>query len=275
MPRPTPSQAQPVFSVRPVSLSDKARAELLQLAGYGDIDLFEESLAHQMPDAAIVSREPGAPVVVMRGVVPENSREKTRAGQMILEVEAALGLAVDGAEHLDKMPRPSDYRTVYSNLNADALALLSQTKNLSKYYRDQFLACDVDIEAIDHALALLADTSRTLERKFAGMSSKGAPKKIAQTETISRLRRIFRDHYRGPMELSAKRGSAKLKSVQGTAEFDFVWRALIDARVMADFPKNLRLLEELLRDPRTAQREDRAETIERIAKRSQRKRGTE
>ncbi|MFO0734218.1 MAG: hypothetical protein U0361_25290, partial [Nitrospiraceae bacterium] len=173
------------------------------------------------------------------------------------------------------MPRPSDYRTVYSKLNAQALVLLSELMNLSQYYRDQFATCDVDIYTIDQALALLADTSRKLEMKFADMPSKGAPRSIAMMETISRVRRTFRHHYRGPMGASAKRGSARLKSVQEDAEFNFVWRALIDARVMADTQKNLRRLEELLRDPRTAQREDRAKTVDRIARTSRRKRATE
>ncbi|MBK8016420.1 MAG: hypothetical protein IPK20_06635 [Betaproteobacteria bacterium] len=266
MPRITPSQAQPTFIARPVPLSEKAKEELLRIVGYGHIDLLEESLAHQMPDAAVVSTRPGEPVVLVRGVIVEGAREKSKAGQMILEVEAALGLGVNGAEHLDKIPRASDYKTVYEGLARDSLALLNKLTGLSQYYRDQFAACEVDVYEIDRTLATLADTSVRLEAKFANISSKGAPKKLALLETISRLRRIFRDYYAGPMSEATSRGAARLKSPQQHAEFNFVWCAVRDARLMADNPRNLLLLEEWLRDPKTAQREDRNETISRIAK---------
>jgi hypothetical protein len=268
MPRAKPSNASPVFTAYPHTLSDAAKVKLLELLGYGGLDLLEESVQHQFPDAKIVAREPGAPLVLARNSNSQSDAKPTNVGKAILDVERALGLYIDGAKHLDNIPRPIDYVRAVRPVRKKAYELFNEMVALSQYYSDQLKLKGVDVDSLELVLASLVDAAGKVVNEFESMPSQGARKNTALTEVIQRLRGIFRDNYRGPITERKTRGAFQWKATQETQELLFVKTALLDARIIK---KNYKELPRLFRDARCSLLEERNTVIGRLAKKHQRK----
>jgi len=262
MPRPKPKNAAQNFIARGHPLSEAAGAELVALLGFGKVDLLEEFVRRQHPGMKILSKEPGALLQLVRDpdFVPSTGPD---VGKIILDVEQVLGLYVNGAEHLDNVPRPADYREVFKPIQREAFKLFGTLNNLSEYYREQMDLRGAGFQELRSALGKLAGVSGDIVKDFQGQSSKGAPRNTALAEVTRRLRRIFRDNYRGPRTARARRGAFQSLADWERREEKFIGTALLSARII---PKGYRGLARLLRDPRCALPEDRSATIERIAR---------
>lgn len=192
--------------------------------------------------------------------------------QPILDVEIVLGFGIDGARHLDEIPRPADYVAAFKPLEKKALDLFDALCELSGYYTEQFTKRNANQDAIEAALLELHKVANGVIKEFQGKPSQGARKSNALTEVIRRLRRIFRMYYGGPVDKRRKSGAFSYRTEAEKHELEFVWVALRDARLI---PAKYTGLEGLFRDPRCALPEERAQTIERIASKSQKGRKKE
>jgi hypothetical protein len=261
MPRPKPKTASPTFLAYPHTLSDGAREKLLDLLGYPGFDLRQEAIDRQMPGHRVRRSEPGAPLLLVKD--PDaDKRPRTDLGMAILKIEGALGLFVDGAQHLDNIPRPADYVATFKRLRTKAADLLNDVTGTSGYFQDQFQLKGADLHAIETALAVMLDTSNKVLREFEGKSSKGARKNNALCEVIRRLRKVFRDNYSGPRTGRVKRGAFQFKGEEERRELEFVKTALVDARIIMPA---YRELPRLLRDSRCSLPSDRPQVLRRIA----------
>ena len=194
MPRPKSSKALPSFYVQGHKLSGGARAKLIELLGYGNSN-------RQDPAA---SKDPA---------------------KIILDIETALGMYLDGYQHLDYIPRPADYVAVFKPLYREANKLLNDLCGLSGYYNEQLKLQGMNVHNFKPELASLLDAANAIVKDFENRSSKGAPKKNALMATIRELRCIFRDHYEGPRDDRRRRGAW---------EHEFVEVALMDMQDARD-----------------------------------------
>ncbi|MGH8627512.1 MAG: hypothetical protein ACREYC_20325 [Gammaproteobacteria bacterium] len=250
MPRPKPSKALPSFYSRGHKLSDRARNKLIELLGYGKVDLFEESVRHQLPGMKILERKPGAPLRLTRDPNPQAPAPGKDVGKIILDIETALGIYVDGYQHLDDVPRPADYVAIFEPIYRDATKLLNTVGQLHGYYSEQLRLKGVIPHKIAQELASLVDAANAVVKDFENRSSKRAPKKNALTATIRKLRCIFRDHYEGPRDDRRRRGAWELEFVE-VALGD-----LRDAAIIAEGAWDAAIAEgvdlpRLFRDPRS------------------------
>lgn len=167
--------------------------------------------------------------------------------QSILDVEMALGLGIEGARHLDEIPRPADYVAAFAPLEKKALALFDALCELSGYYTEQFTKRNANQDAIEAALLELHKVANGVIKEFQGKPSKGARKNNALAEVILRLRHTFRTYYGGPVEKRRKSGAFTYRADDEKREMDFVRVALRDARLI---PAKYTGLDALFRDPR-------------------------
>lgn len=257
MPRPKPKTASAVFFARAHSLSDTQKNQLLELLRY-DADSLK---AAEIPGYQVLKREPGAPLLVAK--VPKSDAPIKNPYDAILYVESALGLGVEGAQHLDNIPRPADYREAFRPVGRTAWKLLNTLTSWTEYFCGQFTLRGQDIHEVERALAILVDVSAAVTRDMAGKSSKGARKQNALTEVIRRLRRTFRDYYQGKRTERNRQGAFESLAQWEKDELAFVDTALLAARLVRkghyDLPR-------LFRDPRCALPEERAKVVERIAR---------
>ena len=231
MPRPKPKRVSPSFFTHPKSLDNDTRNCLLAILGFS-----RETLnAAEIPGYRVLRRTPGAPLLVQKVAdyvpLPKDPYQAMRL------VELALALGAEGAEHLDNIPRPADYREEFDRLRRAVIPVVQLVTNWSTYYRDQFTVRGHDIHAIEQALAKLFDVSVEVIRETKGKSSKGARKQTALTHAIQQLRHTFRDYYQGDPK--------KAK----TAEAAFIRTALEAGRLIAVGYEGL---SKLMRDPRCA-----------------------
>lgn len=174
--------------------------------------------------------------------------------QSILDVEMALGLGIDGAPHLDEIPRPADYVAAFRPLEKKALDLFDALCELNGYYTEQFKKRNASQDAIEAALLELHQVANGVIKEFQGKPSKGARKNNALAEVILRLRHTFRTYYGGPVEKRRKSGAFSYRADAEKHELEFVRIALRDARLI---PAKYTGLEALFRDPRCTPHEER------------------
>lgn len=245
MPRPKPKNVSPTFISRGHPLSDEVQTELIGLLGFGKVDLLEETVRRQHPGMKILSREPGAPLQLVRDpdFVPSTGPDM---GKIILDLERALGLYVHGREHLDNIPRAADYREVFRPIRRAALKLFGTLNNLSEYHREQIDSRGAKFQELRSALGLLAGVSADIVNDFRGKSSAGRGENRALMETIGRLRGIFREYYRGPRTAHGASGAVTSRSIEEEPEEQFVRTALDGAKIKySNLPR-------LMGDPRYA-----------------------
>ena len=256
MPRAKSKQALSIFMVRGHPLTDSEKYRLLELLGY-DAGTVK---AAETPGYRVLKRKTGAPLLVKK--IPASEAPAQNPFDAILHVENALGLGIEGAAHLDSIPRPADYRQEFDRARRAAIPLIKIVTGWSDYYRDQFTIRGHDIHKIEQALRILFDVSIDVTREMAGKSSKGARKQTALTEVIRRLRHTFSDYYQGKRTKRKRHGAFQSLAQWKKDELAFVDTALLDARLVRkghyDLPR-------LFRDPRCALAEERAETVERVA----------
>ena len=272
MPKAKPNKSSPIFMTTGHPLSEGARKELIEILGFGRVDLLAESFSHQFPGMKALRKEPDAPLLLIRDKYPNRAISKTDFGKILGNIEVALGLYVDGAEHIDNIPRPSDYVNTFEIIRKRAIPLLQSVSGMSAYFRGQVDSEGGNIHEIEQAIGSLFDISGKIIKKFEGAQSKGAKKNTALTQVILRLRRIFRANYHGPRPGRSRQGAISYRSVEEKQELDFVKTALLDARII---PKGMKNLSQLFLDPRCAVLAERAEVIERPAKKVYRTRERE
>jgi hypothetical protein len=170
-----------------------------------------------------------------------------------MQVEYALGLAIDGPEHLDLVPRPADYVAEYQRVRREAFKLCESLANWSGYYRGGVAAQGVDLSALENQLAGLLDVTTRLwqeNKKLGTKASKGARKNTALRLAAQRIQAIFRKNYSGPSGERRSRGAFTSLSDQEKRETTFVLVALRDARAIpASY--STRKVRRLLIDKRT------------------------
>lgn len=247
MPRPKPKQTSPNFTVRAHSLTDAQQAKLLELLGYDAASL--EAAEH--PGYRVLKREPGAPLVVEK--VSEPKLPAKNPYEAIRSIEISLGLYVDGAEHLDNIPRPADYREAFSSVEREASRLLNTIAGWTEYYREQFAARGADVHEIEQALARLLEVANAVVREMKQKSSKGARRQAALKEVIRLLRLTFRDYYQGKRTARKRQGAFQSLAPWEKSEREFVRSALRAARII---PEGYRDLSRLFLDERCAVLED-------------------
>jgi len=191
--------------------------------------------AAETPGYRVVKREAGAPLQAKK--IPKPDTPSNDPFEAIRMVEIAIGLYIDGAQHLDNIPRPSDYRVAFQPVGRSASKLLNTIEEWSDCYRDQFTSRGKDISEIERALETLSDVSDAVMKEMAGKSSKGAGKKVALPEVIRLLRLAFRNHYQGK------------SSAMKRTELEFVEHALLAGKIISEDYDGL---SRLLRDPRSA-----------------------
>lgn len=269
MTKPKQKKAEPVFLAHSFSLRDEAKSKLIELLGFSDVDPLDDSVRRQLPGKKIVRRKPGAPLIL--GHDPDGTADETGpdVGMAILKIEAALGLYVYGAVHIDEIPRATDYVNAFKPIGKRAAELLNMLHGLGGYFSDQFTVKRADQDAIEAALMELLQVANSVVKDFEALPSKGAKKNNALAEVVRRLRRIFRDYYQGPVDGRRKSGAFQYRAEKEKRELDFVKTALLDARIIA---KGYSDLPRLFRDPRCALNEERSDTVERLAKKVSRSR---
>jgi hypothetical protein len=158
-------------------------------------------------------------------------------GLVLLDVETALGMAIEGAKHLDHIPRPADYVNEFRKVGRDAFTLLNELAEWSYYYTDQFALRGANVHEIESNIARLVDVCTAVVNEFEGKPSKGAPKGAALRQAVFMLAEVFDKKHTGNRALKARRS-------------DFVLEALIGGRaVPAGFggvPAILRALEKAI-----------------------------
>jgi hypothetical protein len=232
MPRAKPNKASPHFVSHGHPLSDAAKAKLINLLDYGESNA-------------------------------KTSAQKTGLGRMILDVEQALGIYVDGAQHIDNIPRPTHYVSAFRPIEREARKLSERLFEMTYYFSDQLSTRNVEPNNIAADLLTLAEVSKTVIGTFKGKPSMGSPRNTALCEVIRRLRHIFRNKYQGPRTGRARNGAFQFRAEEEKQELAFVETALRDARVI---PKGYRELPRLFLDPRCALPEERQSVMRRIAK---------
>jgi len=185
----------------------------------------------------------------------------------ILEVEKALGLGVNAAEHLDDIPRPVDYVATFTTISKGAASLHNSLCELGGYFSDEVTKKGADQDAIEAALIKLLTVAEAIVKDYEGLSSRGARKNNALAEVIRRLRIIFRNNYKGATTGKLHRGAVTFRSKEENQELKFVLAALLDARLVRIGFSGTEL-RRLFSDSRCAVPAGRAESIERIAKKA-------
>jgi hypothetical protein len=246
-PRHRQTKASPVFIARPHELADTAKEQIAALLGYGGVDLTRESVDHQMPGHRVVRRAPGEPLILVRD--PSRLNVETDFGDMLRSVEAALGVAIAGQEHLDRAPRPKDYVAAFERARRDAFRLCERLAGWSGYFDDAVTADGYHADALIEELARFVGVTTSLAKKYRAQSSQGARKEVALRAGVQILRKIFRKHYRGPVQKRALRPFAP-RAEHDQRELDFVRVALLDAGVVKQSYAKTEL-PRLMRDPRT------------------------
>ncbi|MGH8628859.1 MAG: hypothetical protein ACREYC_27590 [Gammaproteobacteria bacterium] len=238
MPRTKPSKAEPSFYSRGRELSEGARSKLIELLGYGKVDLLEESIRRQMPGMKISERKPGAPLRLTRDPTPQNPITGKDLGKIILGIETVLGIYVDGSDHLDHIPRPADYVATFNPIRRDAFKLLNTLCELTEYYREQLMLKGLVVHELTRELASFIDAATAVVKDFENRPSKGARKQNALMATIRQLRCIFREHYTGPKENRRKQGAFQYRTDWEEREHEFVELALRDAKIPPEGDKD-------------------------------------
>lgn len=267
MPRPKPKRAEPTFVVHSHQLSAKAKSNLLKLLGHDGYDLLQESVDHQLPGMEITERELAAPLRLKRSAKPISTKPQLNLGKAIMGIEAALGLYVNGAVHIDEIPRPADYVSAFKPIEKQTAKLLNMVDGLGGYFSNQFAVKGVDQYSIQAKLIELQTFASNVVGDFNKLSSKGAKKNDALAEVVRRLRTVFRNYYRGQTTGRKKSGAIVNRGVEEKLELDFVQTAFLDLPRMNESKTAIRQLPVLFRDARCAVPAERAAMIERIANR--------
>ena len=154
------------------------------------------------------------------------------AAAFIPAVEYALGIYMQGQQHLDNIPRPAHYRMAFKPMARDASKILKTLKGWPDWFRDQFGSRRVDLGEIEKHLFSLKTVSEDVLKGVAGKSSKGAQPHTALCETIRHLRRVFRDCDRDHLTTTrSRRGAFQFRADWEERELKFVGEALRDARI--------------------------------------------
>lgn len=202
--------------------------------------------------------------------LPDEVRNKLRGlvggenDKAIQDAEKALGLGLYGAVHLDDIPRPADYVAAFKPIKKDAIKLFNSLCQLGGYFSEQFVKNGADQDAIEAALLSLNGVAGAVIKDFEALPSKGAPKNNALAEVTRRLRRAFRENFRGAKNERKKKGAFQFRSENEKLEIEFVETALLSARLIPK-AKSTSRVQRLFLDPRCAMPSERDATIERIA----------
>ncbi len=103
---------------------------------------------------------------------------------------------------------------------------------MGEYFSDELSRRDVDPNDIAAKLLELAEVSKAVIGNFKGKPSKGAKKNTALTEVIRRLRRIFRENYKGQRTERKRRVAFQSPPEWEQRELKFVETALQAARII-------------------------------------------
>ena len=179
MPRSRPTQASPHFLSRGHSLSNATRAEIIDLLGYGKLDLMQDTVNRQLPGTKVLKREPGGPIELIDAPTTQDAAHEPDVGKIILAVEFTLGIYIDGEHHLDHIPRSSHYVAAFKPAEKEALKLLKRLEGWTDYFREQFVLRGANIHSIERALASLVKVSAAVIKDCEKASSKGAPRNTA------------------------------------------------------------------------------------------------
>lgn len=243
--------------VRGANLSSDAATKLMDLLGFPRIDTLTESLRYQIPGAKVIERQPGAPIRLKVEPAeaalqdqPSNSMSAD-TGTILHIVEVALAIAITGADHLNKQPRPADYVAAFRPITRDAVNLLKVLGTWTEFFRDQFAMRGHDLVAIEKALASLKSVSKAVVKHYGKEPSKGAPKNTALCVCIKLLRETFQSNYFGPRTGRKERGAFHFPGTEELRELEFVETALWEARVIRPNREKLRsVIRRHFRDPR-------------------------
>lgn len=208
---------------------------------------------------------------------PFNLKQKTverltelvgTADERIMDsVERALGFYHEGKQHIDKVPRPSDYREAFNPIRKDAIKLLNAVCGLTDYYSEQFSTRHVDLDAIEQALISLISVSADVINVSGATVTKGRPPQNALAETVRKLRVTFRANFVGEVAGRVRRGGVQYRAIAEAQELEFVTVALCEVR---EIPKEN--VAQLFLDPRCAVISERDVTVQRIARKTRKSR---
>lgn len=239
-----------IFCTHAHSLSEGSKRVLLECLGYPDLDLRAEAIAHQHPGKKLLSHEPGGPLRLAPDPDPIDETKKTNVGAALLGVEQWLGFYIHGANHLDEVPRPSDYVATFKPISQQALQLIEAVADLSDYYCDELVLHGKDADAIVKTLVELHSVSNCIVQEYTGKPSAGAKKHTGLADVVRQLRIIFRSNYKGPITGRKIKGAVQKRSDIEEAEFRFVETALLDVPNMNHNRSVIRQLSSLFRDQR-------------------------
>jgi hypothetical protein len=243
--------ASPNFMTRGHPLKPEVRDKLVEYLGFGKVDFLAESLAHQMPGMKALPTGEGAPLQLVPNKRSKVTRPKTDVGLVVLKIEVILGIYVDGASHLDNIPRPSDYVAAFTSVRDDAVKLIQAITNWTEYFRDQFSLKGANVHEIERALGQLFDVSNTVISEMSALPSKGAKKNNALAEVVRGLRNIFHANYQGKRTKRPIQGGFTFLAPQEKAELAFVGEAIRSSRIVPQDYADTDL-SRLFRDPRCA-----------------------
>jgi hypothetical protein len=231
-------------------LDSGAETQLLDLLGYVD----------QSCDRFQITDNP---------VTGHQESKLTKVGQLLASIENALAVYLSGEKHLDHVPRPAHYVAALKPISRDAERLVKTLIGENQYILDEISRSGADISAIEAALYSLVQACDTVIKKNQRLPSKGAPKNVALTETIKRLRHIFRSRYQGKRTGRNRKGSFQVLGEEEKREVSFVKTALISARIVPRSMTSEKMLG-YFRDPRCAVPQERGALAERIANQAER-----
>jgi hypothetical protein len=231
-----PSEAEPTFIAHAHRLSDGARQVLRELLG----------------------------------VLPSDTSEQCEAQDLaLLDVEQWLGFQPVAEKHVDHAPYPSDYVAKFDPMWKSAESLLENITKISGYYSEALTKRGVDLNEAEQVLFKLTNAAYKAAEEYKAIPNpKGARKSTALKKTVLELRLAFQKGYRGENSPREKQGAFETLSPREQSERAFVEVALRDARLI---PKSYTGLAAFFHDPECALPSERAKTIERIAKKAQRK----
>lgn len=182
-------------------------------------------------------------------------------------VESALGLGVYGGKHIDNPPRPVDYVAAFKPIHRAAVELYKGLTGLTDYYDEELTSRGVDADNAEAMVVKLIDTSRAVIEKFEKLPSGGRPKRGAVKEVTKRLKRCFRDNYRGATNARKVRGAVSPLSEWEQRQSQFVRAALRFAKLIPA-TYSAKDLDRLIRDPDYSLPEERNAVMDRLAHRA-------
>ena len=125
-------------------------------------------------------------------------------------------------------------------------------KDSHQWIRDELIRTPIDLDKLYVELEKLLDVSRSIQGKYEGIESRGAPKKEALRYVILELREVFGRFYQGPNLRRREIGFVQPLTEYESEEKDFIKYSLDDANNIPYGDEDD--LRRLLREPNLAVR---------------------